>query len=305
MSDLRRPWHCYMGMALQCRCAVLFFTWAMPWGWACCFLLWGEDNYLMSGFGACQGSTCLCAIRAGLGEPGSGLEQGAPCPTALGSGTGGRPMSEPASAGIPGSPLSWLWLRLLVLVDPEEAGGSLGLPGQQVPAPGSVFGAASVGWFMQASLHTWCSCYGDGHVSLGAWKPNLPCVPEAGAWRRPWARDSRLLRHLGPPRCHGALWAVLEMGWLPSASQASEHPTSRWGPHPAVGQGGMAATIVTCSAVSWHRPAPAGHPLGGGAHQRASPRHEGVPSAGSARFPAHCLAAPCAGLPRLPALHPL
>lgn len=129
MSDRRRPWHCYMGTALQCQCAVLFFTWAMPWGWARCFLLWGEDNYLMSGFGACQGSTCLCAIRAGLGEPGSGLEQGVPCPTTLGSGTGGRPMSEPAGAGsLP---------TLLALFAVAGAGGSRGSwwqPGAARPA---------------------------------------------------------------------------------------------------------------------------------------------------------------------------
>lgn len=54
----------------------------------------------MSGFGACQGTTCVCAIRAGLGEPEPGLEQGAPCLTTLGT---GFPMSVPDSCLLSGS----------------------------------------------------------------------------------------------------------------------------------------------------------------------------------------------------------
>lgn len=107
---------CYMGTALQCRCAELFFTWAMPWGWARCFLLWGEDNYLTSSFGACQGSMFVCAIRAVLGEPGPGLEGGVLCPTTLGMGTGGCSASEPAGTrSVP---------ALLALVVVAGAGGS-------------------------------------------------------------------------------------------------------------------------------------------------------------------------------------
>ena len=138
-------------------------------------------------------------------------ERRAPPPWGRG---GGRPVSEPAGAGsLP---------ALLALVAVAGAGGSReswwqpgAAWGRQVPALGSALGAASVGWFVQVSLHTWCFCRGDGDVSLGVWRANLPCVPEAGARRRPWAGDGRLPGHAGPRCCCGALRPALETGWLP------------------------------------------------------------------------------------------
>lgn len=62
----------------------------------------------MRGFGAWQGSTCLCVVRAGLGEPGLGWEWGVPCPTALEMGMGGW-----IPAGSPGS-ASFCWCRWIL-----------------------------------------------------------------------------------------------------------------------------------------------------------------------------------------------
>jgi len=155
-----------------------------------------------------------------------------------------------------------------------------------------------MGWFARVSWHAWCLA-----SLIWGWRAQprhlegRPSLHWLGADPGQGTAAPR-----GTPDHHAA---VELCGHRWRWSGCLEHPTARRGPHPTAGQGGMAAAAMTRSAVSWHRPAPAGHPLRGGPRQRAGPWHEGVSSAGGARFPARCLAAPCPGLPRLPALHPL
>lgn len=163
----------------------------------------------MSGFGACQGSTCVCAIRAGLGEPGAGLEGKRRAPNH--PGTGGRPASEPAGAGsLP---------ALLALVAVAGAGGSQGswwqpgLPDWRLPALGSALGAESMGWFRWVSPHTLASLLWGRRAqprSLRG-KPSLRLLNAdrgqgtAGYWGTPDPPAAIV----PPPR------PALEMGWLP------------------------------------------------------------------------------------------
>lgn len=91
--------------------------------------------------------------------------------------------------------------------------------------------------------------------------------------------------------------------WLWLLVDAKEAGGSR-APHSQGEQAGM-APAVTCSAVSRHRAAPAGHPGRGGPRRRAGPCPARIRGAGGARVAAGGVAAPRPGLPRLPPLHPL
>lgn len=208
----------------------------------------------------------MCAIRAGLGEPEPGL-QGQSCPQCPvdRDGDGWLPCEQICATG-----------SLPALPAPAAVAD-----GWQVPAPVPAFRAAAVGRF--------CT------LGVPAVAMEMPAsCPNGKSCLWPWIRDSGQT----PGKGQQATAARQAMLLLRSTSASAVVPPA------TAGQGGMASPGVTGS-VSRHRPAPAGHPVGGGAGRGAGPRHAGVPGAGGARLPALRLAAPRPGLPRLAALHPL
>lgn len=181
-------------------------------------------------------------------------------------GSGGCPESKSVGRIPACSPGSGRWCRRI----PRKLLG-------QVPAPVSASRAASVRRF--------CTL---GAPAVAMETPALCLNAKSCLW--PWSRGWGQT----PGRGQQAAAALPAIPLLWSASAGSGYP------HPGAGQG------VTPSAVSRHRPAAAGHPVGGGAgREDPGPGHAGVPGAGGAGLPALRLSAPRPGLSRLAALHPL
>ena len=164
----------------------------------------------MSGFGACQRSTCVCAIRAGLGEPGPGLEGGAPCPTTLG--TGRWPPRERACgrripACSPGSGCG-CWCRWI----PRKLVAAWGCLGPAGPGPG-----VSVG-----------SCV-SGMVCAGQ-PPHLVFLP--WGWRRqPWCLEGK------PSLCPRSRGSTQTLGRGRQATGARRAPLLLWSAPASAGDG--------------------------------------------------------------------